>query len=547
MCLRRGIQHAKSSTEVSLYEACLHMLAGQQDSATSRDSEVVTVSHETSNSRSRTLASRTSAGSTTEQETVEVHGITVVEEKNKDPSSVGGEVAGVNNKLVAAPRGTHTDKISAEQAAQGRKTLTFPQPKALPATLDDCLRPLMEEGTRHLAYVRALMQQKVRRMLFVVEKYQWRRFLAKLRAARRRHHRQLTRFHGFAPDQGPLLESILLAGASGIRTLFPKSFFERFFSSTGTTKKIGDQRFFLVLRKYINIPSSFDSSREMRLGPSASEEVTTSVLALYTSRDAYFRGTQQNPFDHVVAEHLNSHGTTSLRERRSGASALTTMKNALYNTVMSRGRGRASLISNLPTDGDKNAGTDGAVVIVDLRNILGFIYGPACFPNFSRCILQRIATNAITIVYRRGSGPESTTQMSSADWHPASARGEQNAAKKSHGPQSESTNQRKYLSLVFQDFDQLYHWVTGLQMNATLRGYAPHCVTIPPGKILWLRVLYSLRQKLNRPHFSFAKCVNGMWSQVRLDPSYAATRISRQRTGGLSGLMGATSSVSLLG
>ena len=67
--------------------------------------------------------------------------------------------------------------------------------------------PLVEEGTRHISYAKALVSQRLRRLLFILEKYIWRYVLKKLSMRVRKWHRHLTRFHGFVFETSHILES----------------------------------------------------------------------------------------------------------------------------------------------------------------------------------------------------------------------------------------------------------------------------------------------------------------------------------------------------
>jgi len=60
---------------------------------------------------------------------------------------------------------------------------------------------------------------------------------------------------------------------------------------------------------------------------------------------------------------------------------------------------------------------------------------------------------------------------------------------------SHNTN-RDSLDLVFDSFPRLSYWLSCAQMMVKFRGYNPDCIVVPPGRVLWTRFLYNLREQV---------------------------------------------------
>lgn len=319
------------------------------------------------------------------------------------------------------------------------------------------LGPLLDEGTRHIAFARALVSQRLRKLLFLVEKVAWRKSFSKLTANVRRFYRQLTRLDGFVREEAPLLESILTEGCHNRVKKFRKTFLRR------------DQLtpIYLVLQKYVR-GSRLEGNDRGRYTNFQGGTETTSVLR--------------------------------------------------WSSSSSEG-------------GSKKDGR-----FLDLREIRGFVYGPGCvggrervsLENWSHCFSivakpekssnsMSDKTPVASMSLGNNSGPSFSQALLSQPL--GDSLGLQQTPK-NFIPNNTSTKQR-FVHLVFDDFFTCFKWLTGLQLHVKHRGYNPTCTCVGVGKILWLRTLYNFRQRLGRPHFSFCKCVNGMWSQVRLlDPGY---------------------------
>ena len=297
------------------------------------------------------------------------------------------------------------------------------------------------------------MSQRLRKLLFLVEKVAWRKSFSKLTANVRRFYRQLTRLDGFVREEAPLLESILTEGCHNRVKKFRKTFLRR------------DQLtpIYLVLQKYVR--GRLESG----------------------DRGRYKGGTE----------------TTSVL-RWSSSDGGSKKKNLLMGTNYSQNN-------------------DGR--FLDLREIRGFVYGPGCVGGKERVSLENWS-HCFSIVAIEKSSIDKTPQASMSLGNSGSSFSQ--ALSLHHGdatPKNFSGNptctKQRFVHLVFDDFHTCFKWLTGLQLHVKHRGYNPNTRCIGVGKILWLRTLYNFRQRLGRPHFSFCKCVNGMWSQVRLlDPGY---------------------------
>ncbi|CAD7930038.1 unnamed protein product [Amoebophrya sp. A25] len=354
--------------------------------------------------------------------------------------------------------------------------------------------PLFEEGTRHLPYARALVQQKLFLASWLslssffcpshVAKYVWRRVLLKLAARVRCHHRQLTRFHGFVADQAPLIESAIVAGTASVRVLRARGC--PWWRESLTPM-------FLIMSKYTALKQTGETTSCLFCMPIS--KVAAKSLAVLNGG-----GGGNNYYNPFVLSNISSGASWA----PTPASMIRDYLAAALATTAGRVKGRATQRrhENVTTDHSMPPGA----LAIDLRDIKGFIFGPACFRDYNRIILQNLAQHCVTLVYKR------PAMLASPPNHGETAAVQQQQQPGHH-----------LLTLCFDEWETLFQWVTGLGMQVKLRGYASNCVTIPPGRLLWRRVLFSLRGKLNRPHFSFAKCINGMWSQVKLDPGYRPT------------------------
>jgi len=160
---------------------------------------------------------------------------------------------------------------------------------------------------------------------------------------------------------------------------------------------------------------------------------------------------------------------------------------------------------------------------IDLRRIRGFAYGPVS-GSFAKLKAQNPGAKPVdpqlclSIVLEKDppaartslfSGPRSSvtsarrwsrSKLSRGSKDPPSSTTSLGASSSSHGlgalqPVSHNTN-RDSLDLVFDSFPRLYYWLSCAQMMVKLRGYNTQCIVVPPGRVLWTRFLYHLREEV---------------------------------------------------
>eukprot|EP00397_Hematodinium_sp_SG-2012_P027351 GEMP01028733.1.p1 GENE.GEMP01028733.1~~GEMP01028733.1.p1 ORF type:complete len:282 (+),score=52.26 GEMP01028733.1:783-1628(+) len=142
---------------------------------------------------------------------------------------------------------------------------------------------------------------------------------------------------------------------------------------------------------------------------------------------------------------------------------------------------------------------------IDLRHIRGFVFGPAT-PAFAKIKPPPRAELCLSVISEKPLNSSRSDTITSIDF-------------------------------VFDRFADLFHFLSCVQMTVKLRGYNPDCIVLPPGRVLWMRFFFRLREAVNFPvdsgSISFAQLILHRAIQVGLivGAKFSTSNIWDQCTG----------------